>query len=497
MSRRFTASQRMSHEVPGERPDRLSGWKEIAAYLGKSVRSAQRWEAELDLPIERLTGPEGGQIVQASRSELDGWRQSRMRSIALDANGGDDPTDSAAAGLSPEPAEDVSPIADVPLIADAPPPADAAAVPAAVMATAGPGRASRVWLLALALALVVGVAAGAMGTLAVIRVAGVPSRFEVHGTTIQALTEEGFPVWTHTLDRVGARPISGYGVGGREGDLDGDGELEAAVPITFANPWMTTAEESDEVRIFTRSGSLRATIRPSATLSQYGRPYSGPWLFTDMAFSTAGPGRLWIAYNGVTGRPSLVVEVGHDGASRVRFVSQGAVSALVHLPTGGEDRLAIGGSDGVTNRAMVATIALGEAPTSWPAASVPTVCETCQWVSPVAVALMPPSELMGLLSRPHARMWRLRLAAGQVIGEGEFGVHRGAMYWFDPDLGVTAHRWLGQYQAAHRDLETEGRINHPFDQCPDSTAPLTVRWWRRDAGWTTRDVRPTPESATN
>lgn len=64
-----------SHDAP----DRLNGWKEIAGALGKSVRSAQRWEAELGLPIERLTGPDGGQIVQASRRELEAWRLGRLQ----------------------------------------------------------------------------------------------------------------------------------------------------------------------------------------------------------------------------------------------------------------------------------------------------------------------------------------------------------------------------------------------------------------------------------
>jgi hypothetical protein len=482
----------MSDTPAGERPDRLSGWKEIAAHLGKSVRSAQRWEAELDLPIERLIGPEGGQIVQASRRELDEWRQSRMRSSALDGEAADEGFDAAPEAPQIDDAVvDEDPVDSV----DSPGPAvDGPALPAAAAVAAAPNvvvpaRGPKIWLLALVL--VAGVAAGAMGTLATIRVAGAPSRFEVHGTQIQALTEDGYPVWTHTLPRAGARPISGYGTGGRQGDLDGDGAFEAAVPITFANPWVTTAEQSDEVRIFTRSGTLRATIAPDATLLQYGRPYRGPWLFTDMAFSTSGPGRLWIAYNGVTGRPSLVVEVDRHGASRVRFVTDGAVSALSHWAVGGADRLVIGGADVTHQGAMIATLDLAGLPAAWPAASGASACPSCQWATPVAVALLPPAELMGLLSRPNAFMWRVRIAGGQAIAEGEFGVHRGAMYWFGPDLGVTAHRWLPQYQAAHRDLETQGRIDHTFEQCPDSTTPRSVRWWRRDGGWTTSQVLPT------
>jgi len=478
----------MSDAPPDERPDRLSGWKEISAYLSKSVRSAQRWEAELDLPIERLTGPEGGQIVQASRREIDEWRQSRMRGTVLDGDADDDPSETSSedAGVVDAVVEDGAPLAD------------AAPTPLATVSDAAPGTrppARMLWLVSVAL--LAGLAAGTIATLATIRVVGAPSRFEVHGTRIQALTEDGYPVWSHTLDRVGARPISGYGVGGREGDLDGDGEFEAAVPITFANPWMTTAEESDEVRIFTRSGSLRAIIRPQATLMQYGRPYSGPWLFTDMAFSTSGPGRLWIAYNGVTGHPSLVIEVDRGGASKVRFVNQGTIGPLAQWPVDGRDRLVVGGSDAASNRAMIASIDLGESPTSWPAEPVASVCAACRWESPVAVALLPPNELMAVLSRPNADVWRLRIAARQIIAEAELGVHRGAMYWFESNLAVTNHRWLPQYQAAHRDLEIQGRVDHPFERCPDATAPMTVRWWRRGSGWTAQQVRTTPSSQAN
>ena len=36
--------------------DRLDGWKEIASYLGRSVRTAHRWEKRLGLPVRRVEG---------------------------------------------------------------------------------------------------------------------------------------------------------------------------------------------------------------------------------------------------------------------------------------------------------------------------------------------------------------------------------------------------------------------------------------------------------
>ena len=53
--------------------ERLSGWKEIASYVGKSVRSVQRWERELDLPVHRIHTARG-EIIYAFRSEIDHWQ---------------------------------------------------------------------------------------------------------------------------------------------------------------------------------------------------------------------------------------------------------------------------------------------------------------------------------------------------------------------------------------------------------------------------------------
>ncbi|MEM1246461.1 MAG: hypothetical protein AAGK22_08815 [Acidobacteriota bacterium] len=58
------------------RSDRLESWKEIASYLGRSVRTARRWEAEEGLPVHRHQHRAAGSVF-AFVSEIDDWRASR------------------------------------------------------------------------------------------------------------------------------------------------------------------------------------------------------------------------------------------------------------------------------------------------------------------------------------------------------------------------------------------------------------------------------------
>ena len=53
-------------------PQFLSGWKEIASYLGKGVRTVQRYERQFGLPVRRPAGKAWGSVI-ATKAELDGW----------------------------------------------------------------------------------------------------------------------------------------------------------------------------------------------------------------------------------------------------------------------------------------------------------------------------------------------------------------------------------------------------------------------------------------
>ena len=46
----------------------LSSWKEVAAYLDVTVRTAQKWERYRGLPVQRLSGNRS-QCLRAHRSD--------------------------------------------------------------------------------------------------------------------------------------------------------------------------------------------------------------------------------------------------------------------------------------------------------------------------------------------------------------------------------------------------------------------------------------------
>lgn len=62
----------VAHPAPDSHGSILSSWKEIANYLGKGVRTVQRWENELALPVHRPV-PGSRRIVITTKEELAAW----------------------------------------------------------------------------------------------------------------------------------------------------------------------------------------------------------------------------------------------------------------------------------------------------------------------------------------------------------------------------------------------------------------------------------------
>lgn len=55
----------------------LTGWKAIALYMGKGVRTVQRWEQDFGFPIRRPIGASYKAPVLALPEEIDVWARTR------------------------------------------------------------------------------------------------------------------------------------------------------------------------------------------------------------------------------------------------------------------------------------------------------------------------------------------------------------------------------------------------------------------------------------
>ncbi len=104
--------------------DRLSSWKEIGAFLGRTARTAQRWEKTAGLPVHRGGAGRRGTVVASRREVLEWWQR---RGAALEQE------EAGAAGQSGAPGGRIWPAAGA---------LAAAAIAAAVWALAGdrPGQ---------------------------------------------------------------------------------------------------------------------------------------------------------------------------------------------------------------------------------------------------------------------------------------------------------------------------------------------------------------------
>ena len=428
-------------------PETLNGWKDIAGYLGKSVRSVQRWERELGLPVHRINTPDGGQIVFANRVEIDEWKR------AQDA---------------------------------AKPAPDHIDSPGETTAVGAFARARwTTWLTGRAAFLVLGVAIGATAV-ALIRfsIPGRPDRFEIDDNLLTAYTQSGVPVWTYAFARTAHHPATSRTFTS-QGDIDGDGSTDVVVAVRYAPP-QSKSTYSDAILAFRRDGSLIWQVQPVLQIAHKGQTFDGPWQVMDFRISPdrARP-RVWIAYNHVTWRPGFVIEVEPNGRNLLRYVQSGWLHALQYWPTAGGTFLAVGGVGNEYSRASVALVNVdGEPAQSVPNEDSPLACEGCPRGDPHAFFLFPPSELTILYNRPYSWARRLVLDGPHLKIATDEGFGEGSIVGISPDLRVVEFERADRYWQAHRTFEKQGRIAHTADDCPERAVAHEMQVWTARGGWT-------------
>jgi hypothetical protein len=442
-------------DLQAERPSTpLSGWKEIASYLGKSVRSVQRWEITLRLPVHRIRTPDG-QSIYAYRDEIDAWRRQ------LDAPPQPEPPDPSDPESLPE-------------------------TPGVVLPPAPPVEGRRLWRLRLIAAGVALFAAGLAAGWWLARPSAVAVTVAFTGRSLQGLSAQGAPVWTLMLEADISPALS---AGPPLVDLDGDGEAEWLVPVHFGQAGTMAANTTDALYCLSRTGERKWVVRPEQNLSYADRVITGPWTITDIAFSPTSPKRVWVSYAHHTGPHAYVVEADARGAATLRYVQVGRIYTLAHWMTPSGGFLAVGGVLNEYRRPALALLSEQGLPASFPDAATRPLCRECPAQPPQRIYLMPESELSAAKHELYPYVAHITTPGTFLKADIRHGGGR-AQLFINPDLTPGPFDYTQQHWATHEQLEKDGALTHAAIACPERSAIKIVRSWTPSGGWLQWAIAP-------
>ncbi|MGE5357728.1 MAG: hypothetical protein ACM3NQ_01835 [Bacteroidales bacterium] len=447
---------------------RLVGWKEISAYLRRSIRTVQRWEHESDLPVRRYP-TKRGEGVFALREELDAWLKSASGTAAAeglvngssddsgkkDGDGHDDATRPASRGNQPltGPAE--------------------ATTPAPVRRGFVPGR---VTLAALTIVVFATFLAHVWLVPACSRQQPQPATVKVVGEDIIAFDAAGTQLWKYALDH-GARVAAGPDQVIVD-DVDGDGRSEVIVSLA------SEQVESDAVLCLDASGTKRWSRAPQRR-AQFGHgPMGAPWvpLFVK---TTGAPGRrlLWVSWANSPFFGAFVerLDVG-TGEPKAVYWSAGYVTSLAATEVAGRPVLLVGAANNEHRAASVAVYDLSVTAGSAPAINPTYRCQDCPSGRPLAFFVFPKTALSRAATAETAPLGVSSInvtETGFVIAVEHTpgGITQApALYRFDRNLHIVGAETIDSYRVVHHDLERQGRLTAPHSDVEERQLFPVLSW---------------------
>jgi len=370
-------------ELPG-RSSQLNGWKEIAAYLGRSVRTVQRWEKDFGLPVRRF-GASKPESVFALLHEIDAWLLTSQGVNARSGSGAD---------------------------ADSPARTDARA----------PGRAApadrrqdtlfpRAWFLRMGLVAAVGAVlillalwvawmsrqtAGRMDTPQGLSSSGAaPADWHVDLDTLIVSDARGTELWRHRFPRELAAAAYDDSASGRRmlvggvTDIEGDGSREVWF-ISKAHG----APAGSALHLFNSDGTLRWAFAPKLTM-RFGTETFGPSWIVDRAFVTAdpagGPGKaIWAVLFDTALFPSSIMRLdAATGTPVTEYWTAGSITAAALDMSGPAPRLLVGACHNETRAGSLSVLDALNPTGSAPAEVEKYRCASCPPGAPLDFLVFP------------------------------------------------------------------------------------------------------------
>jgi len=434
----------------GSHIGRIDGWKEIATHVGRGVRTVQRWERELGLPVRRLdTG--GAEVVFAYREELDAWvlRQSRV-GLA------EKPADAEARSDDRGDARTSEPTAD---------PAAAIYTRSSVQARRRLWAGTAVLLLAISAWAWLWRSTPADTPAAPLVSASEPATVESVGGDLVVRDANRRVLWRRPF----SVPLREFGSPGQpvEGltlstaaaivDLDGDGHKEVILARNDLGDARVYGFEHDGRERFTHVAD-----RPV----QFGTDRCPPIRF-NAVFVNAEAGKLptvWVAGHHTENFPSVIERLDAAGQVRSEYWSNGFIGAFARFEIGGRQQTFVGSNNNETGGAGVAVFS-GEVTGSAPAVVPKYVCTGCPPGTPTAFLVFPASRLqreMDDIAEVHriVRSDQEHLTVEVIVGRApDPGIpHAIAYYTLDRNLRVIKAELGSGFRTLQRQMEAVHRV---------------------------------------
>lgn len=435
--------------------DRLNGWKEIAAHLGKGTRTAQRWEKDYGLPVHRV-GREGGEIVFAFRDEIDRWaRRTSLGSerTGPEASAGDEGDPRGAPGEMPS-ASERRPLGH---------------------------RRAAAWIVivvaAVAVAIGLLVLRAQRGSARPPEAAGPPAAWELSGGALTVRDAVGRQVFRHELGpamapvRFSSADPPERRAQARIEDLDGDGRPEVLVRV----PGLRRTD--CRLFCFESDGRVRFVDEPTGSVRFGDETFGDPWLAHAFFLTGSGPSRaLYVSAIHNLWFPTRLRRLDPRGKLLSEYWSNGYVEFVDETVWRGRKVLLVAG---VANDVRGGGLAIFDPPVAAghaPSADANHLCRGCPAGGPILRLTFPTMCVFrrtgGIAAVLEA--WveagdRLKVAVHQ--GYDRVGDSPGAVYvhyTIGPDLTVTQAAVSSEFAALHARLEKEGQLDHSLGPRDDA-----------------------------
>jgi len=467
--------------------DRLNGWKEIAAYFGKGVRTVQRWERELGLPVHRIKGS-AGEILFASVKEIDRWQREREEA----ARGEQAPLLATSFERQPEA---VAPV-DTRTAGDA----GTEGPDSAQASAAGLWNTHRARVIA-GVALFVCVA-GALAWIGFPRetpkktpqppaVGSGPTSWRVSGGRLEALDAENHLLWFYDEfpaplnDEDYREPPRGL-LSGAAADIDADGRREVLLAA-----WDSSGHGA--LYCFNAGGNIRFRREPGRDVRFGAKTFNPPFKAVGFQLTKEADGRrsIWLVGNHHYDFPAVVQKRDASGELLAEYWSNGHIVLLAEATMGDRRVILVGatnnesGTNNVPDGASLAVIDYNHPSGCSPAATKKYTCTDSPAALPLRFFLFPRTDVCHALAHPPYANQAVVGAgvaeiitvqcAGTVGSSGLITAHLG--YRFDEDFNLVGAEAEETYRAAHSQLRILPEIDHPFGP-RDEREIAAVREWK-------------------